>query len=369
MKLSFLSENIQKKINFVNKAVSVKSQLPILQNLLLEAKNGELKISATDLEIGIQIKIPAKTEKEGTITVPAKIFSELIASLPTEKIILNTENTNLEVISSKTKSIFQTISADEFPKLYEKKGEKTTIFKSETIKKEFPSVVFAASIDIERPALSGVLLKQKDSHLSLVATDGFRLSLREHKTKEKEEGEEKTILVPARLLRELITMVQEEDLEFYISKENNQVLFCKEDIVLVGRLIEAEFPNYKKIIPTQNTTKAIFDKEEMQKAIKICSIFARETANIIRFSLKKEKIIVSANTPSIGQNSVEVEAKLIGEESEIAFNSRYLLDLFNNIEEQEIIFEMTGPLNPGVFKLATDSSFLHLIMPIRVQSE
>lgn len=366
MKLSFLSENVQKKISFINKAISSKSQLPILQNFLLEAIEGKFKISATDLEIGIQIQIPAKIEKEGKTTIPAKIFSELITSLPSEKISLTLENNVLEVISNKTKSIFQTTTADEFPKIYEEKGEKIIVLKNKTIKNDFSSVIFAASTDSERPALSGILIKIKNQGLSLVATDGFRLSLREQGGKQ---DQEKSILVPARLLREVITMVQDkEDVDFYISKENNQVLFSRDDFVLVGRLIEADFPNYKKIIPTEFGTKAVFDKEEMQKAIKICSIFARETANIIKFSIKKEKIIVSANTPSVGQNSVEVETKTTGEENEIAFNARYLLDFFSNIEEQEIIFEMTGSLNPGVFKLTNDNFFLHLIMPIRVQS-
>ncbi|MDO8639883.1 MAG: DNA polymerase III subunit beta [bacterium] len=368
MKLSFLSENIQKKLSFVSHAVSPRSQLSILQNFLIEAKDGEIRISATDLEIGIQITIPAKVENEGVVTIPAKIFTDLINSLPSEKISLELKENTLEVKSGKTRSLFQTSPANDFPKLYETKGEKTAVFKSSLIKENFPSVIFSASSDLGRPALSGVLIKQEKEEFILVATDGFRLSLRRHKNAEKGLKKEKPILIPSRLLRELVAMAgDDEEIEFCISEESNQVLFSKEGVVLIGRLIDAEFPNYQKIIPTEVNTTAVFDKEEMQKAIKICSIFARETANIIKVSLKKEKIIISANTPSIGQNNVEIEVKLTGEENEIAFNSQFLLDLFANTNAESMVFEMTGPLNPGVFKIAEDNSFLHLIMPIRVQ--
>ena len=137
----------------------------------------------------------------------------------------------------------------------------------------------------------------------------------------------------------------------------------------MGRLIEAEFPNYEKIIPTDFSTKTVFEKESLQKAIKTSYVFARQTASILKLSIKKDKIVVSANAPSVGSNTIEVDAKTTGEENEIAFNARYLLDLLSNIDADEMSYEMTGPLNPGVFKIVGDTSFLHLIMPIRVQTE
>jgi DNA polymerase-3 subunit beta len=153
----------------------------------------------------------------------------------------------------------------------------------------------------------------------------------------------------------------------YISQGSNQILFEKGDTTLVGRLIEAEFPDFEKIIPSDFSVSVSFDSEEMQKAVKICSIFARDAANIIKFSFQKDQIIVSSSASSVGENTVKVDAKLSGEENEIAFNARYLLDLFANVEAKDMVFEMTGPLNAGVFKLKDDHSFLHLIMPIRVQ--
>ncbi|MFH1832800.1 MAG: DNA polymerase III subunit beta [Candidatus Levyibacteriota bacterium] len=372
MKLSILAENLQKKSPFIARAVSIRTQLPILSNILLLTKKGKLQISSTDLEIGIQVEIPANIEEEGGITVPAKSFLDLINSLPLGKLILESDGEALKVLTTKTKSTFQTISKDEFPKLYEEKGEKIFDIQKKSLQKDFSMIIFSAAQDSSRPALSGVLLKKDNKTLTLVATDGFRLSYKKVnfiQVKKREDLElEKPILVPARVFREIISLKDEEgEVEIYISKKNNQILFEQEGIILVGRLIEADYPNYEKIIPANFTTSVIFDKEELQKAVKICSIFARETANIIKISLKKDLMIVCANTQSIGDNKVEVEAKLNGEENEIAFNARYLLDLLGNIEEEEMVFEMTGPLNPGVFKIKEDPTFLHLIMPIRVQ--
>ncbi|MEK7517351.1 MAG: DNA polymerase III subunit beta [Patescibacteria group bacterium] len=375
MKVSLLFENLSKKISFVNHAVSARSQLPILLNFLIEAKKGKLSISATDLEIGISADIPAKIEEEGRITVPAKTLTELITATPLKKIVLETRPEGLSLTGEKVKTVFQTTAADEFPMLYEEKGKETMNFEKENIERDLSRVVFAASQDTERPALSGVLIKEEKDGFLLVATDGYRLSLKKNalgKKEKSEEGESIAVIVPARAIRELILMGKEEggeSISVYSSAEKNQIIFSKDDITLVGRLIEAEFPSYEKIIPEDHSVKTVFRREELQKAVKASYVFARQKANIVKLAIKKEAIIVSADAPSVGESTIEVDAKTTGEENEIAFNARYLLDFFSNITEDEVSFEMTGPLNPGVFKAAGDDSFLHLIMPIRVQSE
>lgn len=375
MKVSLLSENLQEKLLLVNHAVSSRSQLPILLNFLIKAEKGILSISGTDLEIGIKTEIPAKTEEEGEITVPAKTFSELISMVSVGKITLATKGNNLELIGDKIKTIFQTTKAEEFPKLYENKGEDVITISREVVNRGFPKVVFAASQDLARPALSGVLIKKEKAEgqegFIMVATDGYRLSFKRHILGENRQPKNSvSILVPSRVIKELILISKDADgVKTYTSKENNQIIFSQNDITLVGRLIEADYPDYEKIIPTDFSTKTEFDKESLQKAVKACYIFARSAANIVKLSIKKDGIMVYVNAPSVGENTVEVEAKTTGEENEIAFNARYLLDLFSNIEEESMVFEMTGPLNPGVFKIAGDDSFLHLIMPIRVQQE
>ncbi|MCL4354881.1 DNA polymerase III subunit beta [Patescibacteria group bacterium] len=370
MRFVFLTENLQKKLSFLNHAISGRSSLPILSNFLLEAKKGKLRISATDLEIGVIVETPANIEEEGEITIPAKTFSDLLSNIDEEKITIKLVGTNLDVKGKKMHSVFQTMPAEEFPKLYENKGQKIGTIKRKIIEEEFPRVVFSASQDSGRPALSGVLMSRGDKGLEIVATDGYRLSLKKGLAVDlKAEGESGTLLVPARVIREVIGLKDEgEDVEVFLSKENNQVVFKQADSILIGRLIEAEYPNYAKIIPASFSVSTTFNREEMLGAVKMCSVFARETANIIKLNIDKEKIVVSANTPSVGENTVDIEAKTDGETSEIAFNARYLLEALSVLGGEEIIFEMSGPLSPGVFRIKKDPTFLHLIMPIRVQN-
>lgn len=380
MRVSLLSENLQKNILFVNHAISSKSQLPILLNFLIEAKNGKFSISATDLEMGIIVDIPAKIEKEGAITVPAKTFTELIGTIPIDKITLETTEEGLLLRGEKASAVFQTAPTEDFPKLYEEKGKQVLTLTKETMGIDFSKVVFAASTDLERPALSGVLIREEKLEegvgFLLVATDGYRLSLKKqalkNTKKQKTEEESISMLVPARVIKELIQMekdVGEGIVRVYVSKEKNQIVFSESDAILVGRLIEAEFPNYEKIIPADFSTKTLFERQDLQRAVKTGYVFARQTAGIVKLAIVKNRIVVSANAPSVGKNTIEVDAETTGEENEIAFNARYLLDFLANATSETISFEMTGPLNPGVFKEEDDPSYMHLIMPIRVQQE
>lgn len=367
MKLTILAENLQKTVGFVTHAVSSKSQLPILLNFLLVAKGGSLRITATDLEIGIQGEVAASIEEEGETTVPAKTFAELVASLPTDKITLSLEEGQLHFVTKKIKSTFQVVDPAEFPKLYEEKGE--ALAGVSVTKKDLSSVVFAASIDSSRPALSGVLLQKEEDGIFLVATDGFRLSLRSLVTGKSTAETALSLVIPARVIREVIAFKEgDESVTISVSEKQNQVFFTQAATLIIGRLIEEKFPNYKKIIPGSHTTKVVFEREELLKAVRVCAIFAKDAANIVKLVIQKEKITASSSS-TIGQNQVEVASTLEGEESEISFNARYLLDVLSHIEDEYMVFEMTGPLAPGVFKLKDDPSFLHLIMPIRVQND
>jgi DNA polymerase III subunit beta len=369
MKVTLLTINIQSKLSFINHAVSSKSQIPILLNVLLETEGNKLKISSTDLEIGIEVFIQAEIQEKGSTTVSARTFIELINSIADDTITLETTDNTLVVTSKKTKSVFQTINSSEFPKLYKEKGEKIAILYEEQMQKDFSAIIFAAAVDTTRPALSGVMMKSEEEGFLLVATDGYRLSLKHHKIENKNNNTSAIYIIPARVFKELLAIKEEsKEVEVYASVENSQVLFVQGETVLIGRLIEGAFPNYEKIIPADFSVSAEFDREEMLKAVKICSIFARDTANIIKLSLQKDKIVVSSQSPSIGENTVTVDAVLKGEENEIAFNSRYLQDILSGLNTKEILFEMTGPLNPGVFKIKDDASFLHIIMPVRVQA-
>lgn len=366
MKVEIIVSNLIEKLSFLNHAISSKSQLPVLLNLLIEAKDGKLKISSTDLEIGIETYIPATIIEEGGVMVPARIFTELITSLSDTSITMQTLQGNLEVVSKKTKSVFQTMPSSDFPKLYDERGELIAVIEDKDLRRDFSTVVFSASQDSTRPALSGVLVRREAGGFLLVATDGFRLSLRHYRLSDTKVSTQKSFIVPARVFRELLSIKEEKkETQIFIAGGSNQIVFQQGETLLVGRLIEAEFPNFEKIIPSDFSLSVTFDREEMQKAVRICSIFAKGSANIVKFHLQKDHITVSSQSPSVGENRVDVDASLAGEENEIAFNVKYLSDLFSNLSDNDLVFEMTGPLNPGVFKIKRDDSFLHLIMPIR----
>ncbi len=367
-KATVLSSNLRGGISFANHAISSRSQLPILLNFLLSAKDGNLFISATDLEIGIIIKIPAKIVEEGEVSISAKTFVDLVSNIDQEKLTLELKENVLILQADKLKTSFPTLLAQEFPKLYETKGEKQAEFKKEELEKEIQKIVFASAGDMGRPALSGVLIrKNSNGEIVVVATDGYRLSLKQGLSEKLKAGESMDLLVPARVIKELAGLKSEdENITLYVVKEGNQVLFECGDATVIGRLIEAEYPDYQKIIPDEPTAKAVFDKGQAHQAVRACSVFAREAANIVKMNIGNGKVVFSASASSVGENEVEIEAKTTGEENEIAFNARYLLEFFSAIDGEEVSFEMTGPLNPGVFRVAGDSSYLHLIMPIRI---
>lgn len=367
MFVSLLSDKLLTKLSLVNHAVSTRATLPILSNFLLETRKGKLVISATDLEIGISAEVSASIEKEGRTTVPAKNFLDLLTNLKDQKITLSLEENILKLKGDKTKASFQTTPADDFPKLYQEKGEEILSLGKADVETFFQRVSFAVASDSTRPALTGILFENTKEGVVLVATDQYRLSYQKTPLKLKG-GLEKPIVVPGRIIRELSFLKEDnEKISFHVSDENNQIVITQGETEIVGRLIDADYPPYQKIMPQDENTKTEVDKEELLSAIRICSVFARETANIVKFSITKDKLVVSANSPQVGEDLVEVSAKTIGEENEIAFNAKYLIDVLTALEEDDLVFEMTGPLNPGVFKVKGYNSFLHLVMPIRVQ--
>ncbi len=368
--ITILSDKLKSGLSFANHAISSRSQLPILLNFLLQTKDGKLEIHATDLEIGIIYKTPVKIDGEGGVTVSAKTFLDLVSSVNKDKISLKKDVDTLFLTAEKLKTSFPTISAADFPKLYSELGEKRAEFDKDALEKELSKIVFAAAMDAARPELLGVLIKQEKGSkgLTLVATDGFRLSLKKGFGGGSVASEEASFLIPARVIKEALSLKDDKQkIEIYTPESSNQVIFDTPEATIVGRLIEGTYPNYENIIPEDFATKVEFDREEVLNAVRQCSIFAREAANIIKMSIMSDKVVFSASASAVGDNEVEVEAKVDGEENQIAFNSKYLIDFLNSITDERIIFQMNGPLTSGVFKIVGDESFLHLIMPIQIK--
>ncbi len=373
MKIQILQENLNKGLNTASRSISSKAQLPILANVLIRTDKNRLQISATNLENGVSLWLGAKIEKEGEITIPARVLSEIVASLPAGKIDLEVVENSLSLSSSGYSAKLNGISATEFPKLPVYSEENLISLPSEKLLSAIDQVAFSAATDDSRPVLTGVLLKIKDKELSMVATDGYRLSLRKIEL-ENPVKEEITLILPAKTLLEVARIISEEkgqnqQIGMGYTKEQNQVVFVFNDLELYSRVIEGEFPDYGKIIPQETNTKVLIDKESFNRAVKIVSVFARESANIVKLEIENGILKMSANSPQVGENTNSLEVKQEGEKIEIAFNFRFLQSLLNAVSTKEIILEASGSLSPGLFKESEKSDFLHLIMPVRLQTE
>lgn len=367
MKLSCTQEKLNKGINIVGRIVSPRGTLPVLNNILFQTDNGRLKISATDLEIGINTWIGAKIEHDGAISIPSRIISDYISTNNDETINLELEDTTLYLKSDKYQAHIKGIESSEFPLIPEVKKEPQVVIKSKDLKDLISHVVFSAAIDETRPVLTGILLQIKDNKLKLVATDSYRLAEKTLNL-EKKSKEDVNIIIPARTMNELSRILSQDDDQVTIKIGENQIHFSFSDTQLVSRLIEGSFPDYEQIIPKKSDTKTTIKVKDFANAIKMASFFARESANNIKLKISKGKNIeVIAISPQVGDNISTTSAKTEGKEIEIAFNAKFILDALNVIKEDEIIIETIDKSSPAIIKPLKDKSYIYLIMPLRVE--
>lgn len=365
-----LKENLNKTLSILIRNIATGQQIPILSNILITAKNKELTLTATNMEIGIICTLLTEIKKEGATTIPGKMFSEFINLLPAEKIEFKLDNTKLNVKTKSNKASFSTANPADFPS-FPQKVKSDYKLQLKNLREAILRMVFSASTDEGRPVLTGVKLSISNGKIKLLATDGYRLSAEETNTTSLKEDLE--VILPAKVLSEIIRISKEtnaEEIGLSILKEKNQVCFTLPNILIFTRIIEGEFPNVEKIIPSGFKTRITLDKDKFSHSVKTISLFARGAANIIKIKIEQEGLRLSASTPQTGEGEEFVEAKVEGEESEVAFNYRFLLDLLANFSGDKLIFEASGSLNPGVFRsTSSKSSFLHLIMPVRIQGE
>lgn len=375
MKIELLQENLVKGLGIVSRSVSTKASLPILSHILIEVKGGNLVLSATNLETGIRLEVPSKTDGDGDLSVPARVFLEYISMLPPGKMSLEVQESQLLVKSGAFDATVDGMASTEFPKLPKFPKEGVTTFPKKDFLRAASLVCFAAATDEGRPVLTGVKTTISKEGVVFAATDGYRLSVvrvNDQGSKTKEEGE-LSMVIPAKSLAETARIVEvdgdKKDLLFALTEEKSQAIFSSEGVELSTRLIEGVFPNFEKIIPSSSKTKAEVGREPLLKAVRAASVFARDSANIIKLKFlgKEKRLVVSANTPQVGSNSVAVDAKIEGESVDVAFNSRFLLEFLANISSDSVEFSTEGALSPGVFKVAGESGFVHVIMPVRVQ--
>jgi len=369
MKITLLQENLNRGLSIVSRFVVSHPQIPILSHIAIKTDKNRLRVSATNLEIGVNYYCGAKIGLEGGAAVLARTFSDFVASLPAEKVVLTEAKENLNITCGNFQANLPTSPINDFPKIPTKVSQKFSLPYQKFIQ-ALGSVVFATSNDDSRPVLSGVNFKFSKNTCLLSATDGYRLSFK--KISLKKEFPKLEFIIPSLVLAELVRNRSEGDLsslELGLASEEKQVVFFLPNLEFSSRLLEGEYPNINKVIPQDKETTVTVDREEFLGAVKMAAIFARESANTIKLLIANNKVQVSANAPVLGENTSQIEAQIEGENQKVAFNFRFLIDLLSALKSDQVVMELQQSEKPVVFKNPKDKDFLHIIMPVKIQEE
>ena len=363
MKLQVTQENLSKALSNVAKiAMANRNPLPILNNVLIKTVDGRLSLSATNLEIAITEKIGSKVKEEGAITVPARLMQEYVSSLPSGVLDLELDDAKLHISTDQYSSTINGVIADEFPSFPELAESVSWTIPTKECKKGLQQVVFAASNDESRPVLTGVYMHTSGGVLYAVATDSYRLAEKAlMKT-----SQEIALLVPADAMQELLRILPDSVESVLVTADSQQVLFKAGDIELVTRLIDATYPDYKKLIPKTYNTTATLPRDEIISITKVSSLFARESAGSITLHVDDDDKVVSINSiaSQLGENSSKAQATVEGS-GEVTLNSRYLLDALNAIGTKEVTIGFNGKLEPFVITSAEAPGQTYLVMPLK----
>lgn len=364
-------------VSKVEKIVSSKTTLPIIGNILFEAKKGKIKLSANDLEMGVELSFLATVVKEGSILIPAKTLSGIVNKLPDGNISFKVDEKGLVKISYK-KSNFNIhgLPADEFPSLPAVKEEKVVLIDPELFMNMAKQTLFSVSSNEDKFVLNGILMElgiSKNvgdaSNFRMIATDGYRLAKR-GATIEGLDVADTKMIVPGKAVNELLRLIQnstgEDKIEIAFS--NDQIAFRYKSAYLVSRLIQGQFPDYKQVIPKSSHTKVLLERRVLLESVERAAVIASSAANIMRFDIKPGKLHIIAVAPEVGNIDEVLEVNVKGQEKgQVSFNVRLILEALKNMEEAELILEVSGPLAPGVIRPSGNSDYLYIVMPIRTQ--
>jgi DNA polymerase-3 subunit beta len=376
MKVSSLQENLSKGLATVGRAVPVRSTLPQASHVLLATDEGRLKLVATDLMIATTCWIGAQVEEEGSVTVPARLLTDFVTSLPSDKVDLTVGDRGRQLLVScaRNEATVAGMDAADFPPVPAVDDGLTLELDPKQFKRAVDQVEFAAAADDTRPVLTGIHTLAEGQELTLAAADGFRLAV--HKLPLRQEVAERVeVIVPARALREVVRLIGEGDdpISMSFSGSRSQVLFKLPNAELVATLIQGTFPNYSQLIPQSYTTRTTLGMKQFLQETRIAAIFARDGAGIVRLQVEPDegasgKLVISARAEEIGDHRGDMDVKVEGEPSKIAFNSRYLQDVLQVLDAEEVALETTSPSSPGVLRpIGTDDNYVHVVMPMFVQ--
>ena len=377
MRLSCLQENLNRGLGVVGRAVATRTTLPITNNVLLATDESRLKLVATNLEMAISHWIGAKIEEEGETTVPARLLTEFVASLPSDRVDLSlaSGSKTVELNCARFEARISGVDAKDFPPIPKVDEGINTKIEVESLRQGITQVVFAVASEESRPVLTGVDAQFDGSVLTLAAADGFRLAV--YKLPLSTPVDEKIeVIIPGRTLAELSRLIGEDDevVDITVNPNKSQILFHMKNTELVSQLVQGTFPQYSQLIPQSSNTKVVVDVAEFLRATRTASIFARDGSGIVRLvatpgegELAAGKITVSARSEELGDDVGEIDATVEGEESKIAFNGKYLTDVLSVLREQKVTLETTNPSSPGVIRPVGVDNYTHVVMPMFVQ--
>src|SRR3989338_3516902 len=367
MKFTCTQENLNRGLLVVSHIAGRSATLPILNNVLIKVDSGFIKLSTTNLEKGVSATVRGRAEKGGEFTVQAKLLADYINLLPKENIELELEDQTLYIRSDNYKTYIKGVDSTDFPLIPDMAREESVTLKAKDFRKALAGVVFAAAMDESRPEISGIFFSFSGKTLTLVGTDSYRLA--EAKISLAQEVSEKKLIVPLRTLQEvyrILTESSESEITLFVNE--NQILFkLNDEVELISRLVEGQYPDYQQIIPGESKTQAKVKVNEFLKVIKSASLFCKPGINDVKISFLKDKneIVVTAVNSAVGENLVNLEAECSGQDNEVVFNYRYLLDGLNNLDKDEVQVEIISNSAPGVIRPVGDKNYLYIIMPIR----
>ena len=368
MKFICTQEHLNKSLQSVNQIKGSGITLPILENILIKAENGVIKLSSTDLEIGISSIVRGKVEVDGEFTVPAHLFSSYIGFLPNKQVEVELVENSLKIKCEKNETKIKGQDASEFPVIPPVEKNEKYICRASEFKKALKSVASAISSSEIRIEIGGALFNfnsPQASKLTLVGTDSYRLSEREIGLEGGENKEQKKIIIPLKTIHSLVNILDgDAEVEIYLTE--NQVLFVCEETEIVSRLIVGDYPDYKQIMPKEAKTDIVCSLGSLVKAVKGAGLFSRSGINDInlKFVASENKIIVSSVNDQVGENVSEIEGTITGENNEITFNHRYFLDGLQAIPSNSVRLLIVDSSTPGLIRPVEGVGQLYVVMPI-----
>lgn len=374
MNITCFKEDLKRNLDNALRIVKYNSTLPILNNFLLSTEKGMLKISSTDLEIGFTSLIPSKILKEGSITAPAQLLSQFVNNLPSKNINLEALDSKLYLSCDNIKASINGLGAEDFPIIPKVKSDSVLIINSKILKNSLNNVINSSAISDARPEIASIYVKIGPDQIKFVATDSFRLA---HKTifsssddfKEKIKinfEKSKNIIIPLRTAGELLRILGDQNDNVKINIDENQILFDLDNIQLVSRLVEGNYPDYEAIIPKSSETKCYLSKNDLEESIKLSGCFSSKLNDItIKTNSSKSQMEIFSNNNEYGSHRAKIDSEIKGRDISIVFNWRYLLDGLKNINEDELVLEFNGDQKPAVIKPSKNADFFYILMPIR----